>query len=74
MQRVAEDGKSRVVVAGQLNAEDIGHHRAIAVHDRRTIVELTLQSRRDLDRLHLGLEGTRERPIDHPVEGILKPS
>ena len=49
-----------------------GTTRAGAVHDRGSVVALPLQRSRDLDRLHLSLEGAREGAIDDPVETLLE--
>ena len=60
------------IALGQLDNEVVGHQRAALGHDRGSIVELTLQRARDLDRLDLGLEGPGEGAVDHALDAPLE--
>jgi hypothetical protein len=58
---------------GELDDEHVRDHGAIAVDNRGSIVDFSLQRRGNLDRLNLGLECAREGSVDDAVKGILEP-
>ncbi|QCB92205.1 hypothetical protein E5225_00185 [Cellulomonas shaoxiangyii] len=61
-----------VVGRGQLDGELVGHDRAVAADDRRTVVQLTPQRVRELDRLDLAAEGAREGVVHDALHAVLE--
>src|SRR3954447_2173277 len=61
-----------MVLWGQLHVEVVRHQPAVAREDLGRVVDLTLESGRDLDGLHGAAEGACERPRDELLEPVLE--
>jgi hypothetical protein len=64
--------QSGVVVVAELDDEVVRYQGAITPDDGGLVVEFTLQSRGNLDRLHFGFEGPREDAFDQPTDPALE--
>ena len=68
----AEALEPLVVGLGELDVEVVGHQPPVAAEDLRGVVDLAVERRGDLDRLHGAAEGAREDPGDHLLEPVLE--
>src|SRR5689334_21375212 len=65
-------GRGVVVLLGQLDVELVRDQAAVAGEDLRGVVDLALQGRGDLHRLHGAAEGLGEDAGDHLLETALE--
>jgi hypothetical protein len=61
-----------VVVVAELDDEMVRHQGAITPDDGGLVVEFTLQSGGNLDRLHFGFEGPGEDAFDQAADPALE--
>ena len=72
VQGVGVRGELVMVVLGKVDAELVGHQALVAGHQLGLGIELALQARCDLDRLHVAFERAREDAADCALNFLLK--
>ena len=61
-----------VVGLGELDGEGVGHQASVTAEDLGGVVDLAVERRGDLDRLHRAAEGAREDTGDHLLQLVLE--
>ena len=72
VQRLRVRGELVVIVLGESDDELVRHQPLVPGHELGLGVQLPLQSRRDLDRLHVALERPGEHPADRAFDLLLE--